>query len=167
MIWSDMTMTQKIEAIRGGLLGGITQRRIAMMLGATPGAVAGFIHGHPETRAAGPVLVGFGAGAAIVRVRMAGAPKPVTAAVRPEPAPEPVPAPVPIAPPKPAPARPVGHLSIMEIRDGCCRWPMWGEERHAPPETRLMCSAPCPIEQPYCETHAAAARRRPATNEEA
>lgn len=40
------------------------------------------------------------------------------------------------------------HVNLMDVREGQCRWPLWGPERH--PERYTYCGKPTRIGAPYC-----------------
>lgn len=89
--------------------------------------------------------------------------------------PAPAPRPKDAAPPKPriVPIRPAKtvlvvdanyrprRVTIMEVRDGLCRWPLWGND--APHSERFYCGNESAAGQVYCQ-HCRALSSRPATN---
>ncbi|MQT13680.1 GcrA family cell cycle regulator [Segnochrobactrum spirostomi] len=187
-LWSSLSPERKVEAVRGALAAGESYRQMALRLGTTRGALAGFIHFHSEVREPGPMLVG-GGGAMLLRIRLP--------AVRPEPfgerpgfvvldeftdrddldpaakgqaeVPGAEPASAPVAAPAPteipatrlAAARIVQtrQLTLLEVCDGYCRWPMWSHAVKPTAAQQFVCSAAAPMDRPYCAKHAGDARR--------
>ncbi len=75
--WKSANVAGKVALLRPLLAQGLKTGRIAQLLGTTSGAVAGFIHYHPEVRETdGRLYFGDGVTSARISVRLKAAPQP-------------------------------------------------------------------------------------------
>lgn len=160
-LWSTLTREQKVEAVRLGLAAGDSRGAIARRLGTTRGAVSGFLHFHPEAREEAPhgghdrirgrqgVIsfneLAFEGGADSAAL----SPPHVAAKFAAE-----IPA-IRLAAARIVQTR---QLTLLEVCDGYCRWPMWSRRSKPAPAEQFVCSAAAPLDRPYCRAHAAAAK---------
>lgn len=56
------------------------------------------------------------------------------------------------APPEP---RRMGHVALLDLLPGDCRWPLWPHYAPTPPAAKFFCGEPAPVGQPYCRACAA------------
>lgn len=44
-----------------------------------------------------------------------------------------------------------GAVLFEHVKNGQCRWPLWGKDSALRPEEMLMCGKPAPLNKSYCE----------------
>jgi len=64
-------------------------------------------------------------------------------------------APLPAPRPKPLRIRPMGPVTLFELREGDCRWPTWKDGRITPMAEKIYCGQPALEGQSWCKAHCA------------